>query len=329
MVFGPKKRKMSLVILLVLSALIINAGYVYGYEVTYWAMDNGTTSPINVYSPSVLWDQTCVATTTPYAVATGTNHVISHQFFSPDNNLIMNIDPITYSTAFSCRALVGNLTGGSSLNDYYENQLETTFTSTTLNTWFRTDYDCDFDENEFFVYSSGTENDTFGNKPFGYAYYENQCCQCSAECTNDLTTDLTDLIDYMNGGERICGASLTKDRMTQSDNCNCAGTVNDMDINYWIAIPFNTMESGIVNISLNSISFSRLVGGAGSFDSDHQYYIVDVEDNTTWNLGTSSIPYSTSQTLVRNTDYWLFIGNRLYIDEQNWGSANNVIRYNF
>jgi hypothetical protein len=89
------------------------------------------------------------------------------------------------------------------------------------------------------------------------------------------------------------------------------------------------MESGIVNISLNSISFSRLVGGAGSFDSDHQYYIVDVEDNTTWNLGTSSIPYSTSQTLVRNTDYWLFIGNRLYIDEQNWGSANNVIRYNF
>jgi len=307
---------------------------VSAYQIDYYVKDNGTTSPVTAYAPSIYWTENCDANVWIYGTGKSTtNQIISHTYYSPDSTVKTTFEPITYSNNFSCKLFNAvPLTAGDSLNNFYENSVKTTFTSTSLDTWLKITYECDFNSDEYFIYSNTNKTDSYGNHPFAYGKKFGTCfAQSPSQCTNTLTSDLNSVINYLNDGFKICGNDLRIDKEGDEYHItSCGSIVSDISMNYWVMIPFNSMETGkvIINIS-DSAGYKYNAGIGGTIAYEYQYYAIDLSDNTTYDLGTTN-PLNTEIELTPNTDYWLLIGTRIYMDNYNCGSgANWGIVYNY
>lgn len=304
---------------------------VSAYNVTY-TMQSFVTSPnSNVTVPSIFSGNNCDVSMFLRATAgisPAQTYTLSSTYFSPDFSLL-GTAPKTRSTNITCQLQnAGALVTSTSLNDFYEATTRTEYTADTMKTWLEVTYDCEPDSDDVFRYQGTSLNDSYGNHPFGYAEIFGQCCaQSPAQCTNDLTGDENAVIDYLETSNYFtdCADDLRQDtNPITSSACGAGAIQSDMDMNLWTTVPFNSETSGLVNISYSARTFSSAFGPP---QTNNQYYIWDTVTNTTQNLGTS-FPLSVQLNLFPNRDYWLFIGTRYFVDDNNWGNNDNFLFHN-
>ncbi len=311
---------------------------VEAYNITY-TMQNFITAPnANATAPSVFWDQSCTTKMLLYTTAgAGGTYTLTHSYYSPDLSLL-TINQKTRDTNITCQLQNAETQDTiTSLNDFYEATTKTEYTADTIDTWLNLTYECSPDSNDLFIYNNTKETDSYGNHPFGYGDSFSTCfAQSPSQCTNTLTGDLGSVIAYLeNGYFTLCGSDLRQDAEGESRTTpSCGGISSDIDMNYYIMVPFNSMSSGSVNISVfERIGYIANSGlGGGTLQYQNQYYLWDTVTNTTQNLGTS-FPFSQSFNLIPDREYFLFIGTRYFIDDQNcgsgvtWGVVHNFTSY--
>lgn len=297
-------------------ALAVN---VSGYEISYVIQDDGTS---NHYTqlPSVYWKNSCDVNITLYVTASNPSlYTLTNRWYSPNSiqklyGIFTSISPIT------CRNL-GKATSSENLNDYYEASTSTTTTANITNTWANVTYTCNTDENDLFIYNNTMETDSFGNFP--YAYYKRlwTCCQTGVCSTPSSDSQLAQMINYLEDGyyERCSSTDLAVDTQ-ESFGCD---SNRYMGLSHWIAVPFNSMESGTVNISVEDIN--HYATGTNTMIQSRLYYIYlwDSYTNETTFLN-SGVGYSTTQNLIENRDYWLLIGKLSY----GWSGNGGSFTYN-
>lgn len=316
-------------------AFIIFSANSYAYEISYIARDFVEVPNANASAPSVYWPGSCTLNMFLYATATNAgSYTLTHSYFSPDSTFIAT-NPKTRTSNIACQLQNADpITATTSLFDIYEGITRTEYTSSTIDTWLNLSYSCSPDSNDLFIYDETRRVDSYGNHPFGYGDAFTTCfAQSPAQCSNTLASDLNAVIAYINDGYfTLCGSDIRQDAEGEQFGGNSAGVSSDLSMNYYTMIPFNAESTGVVNISV----FARVFyfGGAGSCGSGQkfasQYYIYDVEENTTQNLGTA-FPLNVDLNLVPNKDYFLFIGSRYFCDDFNFGVLNinhNYTSYN-
>lgn len=323
-------------IVILLSVFLISIAPVYAYEITYIGQDNGGTT-IKTDIPSVYWLENCDSTIYLRTTAGHTSGIftVSHKYLSPFETVVATSNPQPYTSNITC-LLEGGISGGSSLSDFYEASTNTTHSAETINTWIETVYDCDFDSDELFIYNNTASMDHYGNHPFGYGSEFGTCfAQSPATCSNDLTGDLYSIIDYLEKGYYTdCGIDNRIDAEGEEYHVgSCGGIQSDVDMNYWIMVPFNSMASGYVNFSVfGRAGYKYNAGVGGTFSYQNQYYLWDTVDNTTTDLGTT-FPITDQLTLIPEREYWFFIGTRYYMSGYNcgsggdWGVVHNYTQY--
>lgn len=293
------------------------------YEISYIARDFVEIPNANASAPSVFWAEDCTTSMILYASATNTgSYALTHSYFSPSFTFIAT-NPKSRDNNINCQIQNSEaLTSSNSANDFYEATTRTEYTSNTIDTWLNLSYDCSPDSNDLFIYNGTRRVDSYGNHPFGYGDAFTTCfAQSPAQCTNTLTSDLNTVMQYVTDGYfTLCGSDIRQDAEGEAFGDNSAGVQSDLSMNYWTMIPFNSESTGVVNISVLARVF--YFSGAGSCGSgqqkDSQFYLWDIVENTTQNLGTG-FPLDFNSNLVPNRDYWLLIGSRYYCDDFNFG----------
>lgn len=318
--------------LLVLLALSASAS---AYNITYVSRDYVETPNCNVTAPSVYWPFKCQTNIRLYASATNTgSYVLTSSYYSPDYSLMATAtkyrdNPITCQIQNA-----EELTSSISNNDFYEATTKTEYTSSVIDTWLNVTYVCEPDSSDYFIYSNTEGVDSYGNHPYGYGKKFTTCfAQSPSQCSNLLQSDLNNIIQYLKDGYyEQCGSDIRIDAEGESYSGNSLGISSDLSMNYWTMIPFNSMGSGIVNISIwqTAFYFSGSGNCGASFGTNHRYYLWDTVTNTTEDLGTT-FPLNIYKNLIPYRDYWLFIGSRYYCDSYNFGSLqinHNYTNYN-
>jgi hypothetical protein len=316
-----ERAALPLIIILFLLAVNVSA-----YQVTYYTQ-NETINPFQTTGVSVFWDQNCdsIIILNSTAGSSG-SYVLTHEFFSPDETLVATSIK-SRSANITCQQQNVDTSGGISLNGFYESKVTTTFDAQDLKNYFTVIYDCDANADELFLYNETFREDSYGNHPFGYGESFGTCFQQSpSQCTNDLTGDLTNVVNYIKASSYYsdCGGDLRQDRDGEEYHVgSCGGIQSDIDMNYWIVVPFTAGPSGITNISVNDRDGYRFNPAAGgTLQYANQYYLYDTVIDSSQNMGTT-FPFSTDLNLIPNRDYWLLVGTRYFIDNHNCGSGND------
>lgn len=283
---------------------------------------NDTTVNHTTISPSFFWTENCDVNVSLFMTTTDAGS-FTHNWYSPDNTLLA-FSTQTFGGGITCR-FQGNPTASTSLNDYYESQT-TTLTSVTANTWVRTLYSCEPDENELVTYSNTDIVDSFGFYPYEYVRRTGGYCEIGSPGTLPTTTaQLVLVIDYLNNGYFTdCGSDLIKGSVN-ADPITCALN-RFFGHTWWSVRPFNSGVFGQVNISVTDmthietdIAFSSL-----TCTTDKIFLWRVVNNQTT--LLSASVPYSDSLFLEAEEDYWLFIGS--VCTGFTGGSGTSTLGYN-
>ena len=288
----------------------------HGYTMTYYQQDNGTTSPVSTYAPSVFWSGACTATVFGYSTgrdADGSYSVLS-QYFSPDMTEKAT-SSYSYTTNQTCKlqTTTAGLNFSTPLNGFYENSQKTTFTaSMSQDSFLKVVYNCE-SQNEYFRYYGGWLSDSYSNHPNAYMY-STSCCEAGTYGCGTGTKALqyeNVSVKNMIGKAHTCGGYLTPDDDV-SVNCGSVSS-GSWALSHWVIIPFSSGVSGKINLDIyglrNGINFST----SGPNYIGYQIYIIKATDNQTYNLGAADVSTFTplswaNYTLEKNTDYHLAIG---------------------
>jgi hypothetical protein len=308
---------------LTILCLVLIIGQTSAYEITYFNQDNGTTTPISVYVPSVL-NSTGSCTAEYYYYGTGTSGTISHEFYTPDSILQSTISAYTYPTAISCQPFNANaIVGTKQTNGLYEAYLKTTFSSASMNIFARAVYNCTLDSQDYFTYYGGWLNDSYGHHPYGYLHTES-CCECGTYgCGAGTKTIQYQNVSVKNviGRAETCGSYNLLDDETAID-CGLCVIGGSFSHSHWVTVPFNSGELGKIDVDIYGVryGFRGILGGFQQIS--YQIYVIDSETNATYNLASGSpasfSPISIANySLSPNTDYYIAMGF------MPWGQATN------
>ena len=283
---------------------------VYAYNVTYKGIDSGGTT-LKTSIPSIYWGEYCSSYLTLRTTAGSSgSYTLANLWLSPDDQIVATSNP-QFNNNVSCYLLnSAPITGGSSLNDFYESSSNTTHSAQTINTWLETTYDCDFDSDELFLYSNTADVDSFGNHPFSYIIRTATQCDSVGVCAlNPLPDDVNVVIGHLETGYYSnCGTALTVDRSSFNGFvCGAAGNPQSWGRNDWSMTPFNSMASGQVNVSITTREYSTSAQCIGT-NQTYQLYLWDTVTNSTTDLG-RSVPYTGILTLQPEREYWLLLGS--------------------
>lgn len=295
-----------------LLAFLVLSTIASAYDLTYPNKDNGLT-PTQALVPSVYTANQC--TVNIYlrdSAGSSAPFTITDHFYSP-NYQERAYSVLDFDNNISCRVINADPVQSTiPLNGFFESATNTTYTSDTFNSWLNTTYDCDFDSNELFIYDNTMKIDSFGNYPFGYIENTGGYCQVgSAGSLPSTSTQLNALTNYLtNGYYTVCGSFLEIAELGGA-SANCAlnrffGTT------FWYLVPFNSMYSGIVNISIADQEglLTGICNGAPPMAcTTNKIYIWDTVTGATTSIS-SSLPFTTEQYLIPNREYWLFIGSQ-------------------
>lgn len=300
----------KLMILAFLLVFLIPVSLVSGYTLRY-KMQNTNENPSNVADPSVQWAEYCTPNISIYTTAGALGgYTLVHHLYSPNTNEVATAT-VNRAVNITCQNHIYNFNAssfdGSSLNGFYETASSTTFSSYFANNWLNVTYECGFDSDDLFIYKDTLNVDSFGNYPF--AYGESFRTACNNLFDNDLDDDVALIIDYLQEGYYTqCGADMIVDRIGNgASTCNPPATTKATN-NYWTMTPFNSMATGIVNISILETEF--VYSGDCLPNPDvYEAYIYDYSENST-QLIANSYPYSGQTTLTPDKNYWLLIGTQ-------------------
>lgn len=309
-------------LLLLVFIVLISPISVSAYDMNFIMQDDGSTDHI-VISPSVYWDRNCNVSITLFANASHAgSYTLNNKWFSPDTSQVLFGNP-SYTSNIVCLNQ-GTGTSTTSLNDFYESRTTTQTSATTTYTWVNVTYDCEFDSDMMFIYDKTNITDSFGNFPFAYGkIFETYC----GIAPTSSTWIVNDTVNYLKAGYYAeCGADLDVDIAGVSTTCSGGGVAYDYGMVYATMTPFNSMSSGIVNLSVIKQEIITTGGGSctGGTLTSTIYLWDTVTDSTT--ILSASIPYSANLNLIPDRDYWLFIKSHRH-DQRAFGDSCTITYY--
>ena len=306
-------------LLLLVFLVLVSPISVSAYDINFIMQDDGSINHI-VIAPSVFWDRNCNVSITLFANASHAgSYTLNNKWFSPNAIQILFGNP-TYSSNIVCLNQ-GTGTTTTSLSDFYESGTTTQTSATTTYTWVNVTYGCEFDNNMLFIYDKTNTTDGFGNFPFAYGKMFDTWCGITPTSS---TWVVNDTINYLKDGYYTgCGADLDVDVAGASTTCSGGGVAYDYGMIYVTMTPFNSMSSGMVNLSINRQEIITTGGGSctGGTLASVVYIWDTVTDSTT--ILSATIPYSANLNLIPNRDYWLFIKGQRH-DQRAFGDSCTV-----
>lgn len=299
---------------LALVLFIAYAPYIHAYTLEYRIQDNGTTTPISTYPPSVWWNQPCSLNIEYRASTTDSgSYTISNNYYSPDHNLILTtVPPYPFDNNISCYRF-GDAQSSTALQNMFESTIISDFTADSMNSWQTVTYTCNEDATESFIYSHTMQQDTYGNYPFAYADQTQLGCCVGAYCTMCPTNQIQDeYLDYIKevintGYYQTCSSQDLKNDNPRDYTNPCPST-RYMSLDHWVMTPFYTGASGIINITISDFVYAES-GTCGALNCSHRIYYYDQVTNDTLLLDQypNTLPYSNTLTLTPDRQYWLLI----------------------
>ena len=241
------------------------------YTLSYRMQDDATSNHY-VKPPNVYWRGNCTANLSLFATAShSTSFTLNNNWYSPDTSSVLSSNP-TYPSAITCLAQ-GSGVSSSSLNDFYEAETKTISTATSTKLWVEALYNCD-PVDDLFVYSNTTRTDSFGNHPYAYGLKTYSGYGTFTDPYPSLAVSTTNIRDGIFCGSDCCSTALSVDN-NYSYSYTVVATNQRLYMHYCAAVPFNTMDAGLVNVSVNSITF------AGSHYESYVGYYDHVSDTKT------------------------------------------------
>lgn len=297
----------SVFILLIVLAITGIPG-VNAYTTTLRGWDNNAANN-SVAVPPFFYSGTCsVSTENIVSASHSGSYSLSSKWWSPYGNQIgFSVPSLTSNLSCYSLGIVNSSTAGPS--DFYSSEVTTTSYATTFSGYSKVIYTCD-PINDIINLSNSTGTDKKLIHP--YSYYFTLSKGSSAKTGVSDATALNLLIDKIRLLTTPCWSSsdsATTDAVKNNDTADAIGLGSA--ISYWFApsvmIPFNSMFTGNVNVTVNAWNID-LASTTGTVH-DYNIYLYDTVANTTASLGTTLGTYQ--QTLVPDRDYWLLLWDNM------------------